>query len=199
VFLGVVFVQQTQAPVPTPNKEEKAEAQKPGLDELSQPLNAEKADIVAEDIELVQGADGRIDWKIRARIARYSQEKNVVSIVRPELFAYIGESRDEVFVRAETGEVDQEADNFSLRENVVGRYGLFALKADEMDYIGALDKIYLKGRVIVQRPDVDIRAKAIEIDVINREMLAAGGVTATLSPGAMDDGQFERLGLTGKE
>lgn len=180
---------------PVPDAKTPPSQQKPQSTAFSDPVDSGDADIIAEDIELVQGARGRIDWRIFARVAKYSQERNRVSIVRPQLFAYIGESRDEVFLKAETGEVDQGADNFRLRQNVVGRYGLFALKADEMDYIGAMDKVFLKGRVIVYRPDVDVRATAIEIDVHSREMVAAGGVTAVLSPRAVDDKHLERLGL----
>jgi LPS export ABC transporter protein LptC len=197
VLLGTALIQKKDAAVlsePVATSEKVSE--KSGVEKaLTSSMDVGGADIVAEDIELVQGAEGRIDWKILARVARYSQEKDVVFIVRPQLFAYIGENRDEVFIRAETGEVDQKTDNFRLRENVVGRYGLFALKADEMDYIGAMDKVFLKGKVAVYRPDVDVRATAIEIDVRSREMIAAGGVTATLRPGVVDDKHLQRLGL----
>ncbi len=198
VLIGTIFVRNSAQIEPEAQPTDQPKA---SISQMAEPIEPGSEDIVAEDIELVQGAQGRIDWKIRARVARYSRERNLVSLVKPELFAYIGENRDEVFVRAETGQVDQEADNFRLRENVVGRYGLFALKADELDYIGAMDKIYLKGKVIIYRPDVDVRATAIEIDVLSREMIAAGGVTAVLSPQDVDNKHLERLGLApaGKE
>lgn len=199
VLLGTAVIRHSEKEAPQiPEQVQKTEPKQSVAEKaLADPMETGAADIIAEDIELVQGAKGRIDWKILARVARYSQEKNLVSIVRPQLFAYIGEDRDEVFIRAETGEVDQKADNFRLRDNVVGRYGLFALKADELDYIGAMDKVFLKGKVVIYRPDVDVRATAIEIDVHSREMIAAGGVTATLSPKAVDDKHLERLGLKG--
>jgi LPS export ABC transporter protein LptC len=197
VLLGTLLVNGggSEEDAPNPAANEPTASTAPLAVPEPDPLGEGGADIVAEDIELLQGAEGRIDWKIRARLARYNQERNIVSIVRPEVFAYIGQERDEVFVRAETGEVDQEADNFRLRENVVGRYGLFALRAEEMDYIGAMGKVYLKGRVIIRRPDADIRATAIEIDVASREMVAAGGVTANLNPGAQGDDYLRTLGL----
>ncbi len=198
ILIGTMFVRKSAEIEPKPQPASPPEF---SIGQMVEPIEPGSEDIVAEDIELVQGAEGRIDWKIRARVARYSRERNLVSLIKPELFAYIGENRDEVFVRAETGQVDQEADNFRLRENVVGRYGFFALKADELDYIGAMDKIYLKGKVIIYRPDVDVRATAIEIDVLSREMIAAGGVTAVLRPQDVDNKHLERLGLApaGKE
>lgn len=139
------------------------------------------ADIFAEDIELVQGVDGRIDWKLKAKGAEYDQGDNTVRILAPQLSAYVGEERDEVYVRADMGQVDQRADNFRLWDNVSGRYGLFAIKADEFDYIGAMDKVYLKGRVVIRHGDVTISASAIEIDTKTRLLVAAGGVEAVFT------------------
>jgi LPS export ABC transporter protein LptC len=145
------------------------------------------ADIFAEDIELVQGVDGRIDWKLKAKGAEYDQGSNSIRIVAPQLSAYLGEDRQEVFVRADMGQVDQRADNFRLWENISGHYGMFAIKADEFDYIGAMNKVYLKGRVVIRRGDVTISATAIEIDTKTRVLVAGGGVEAVFTLDALDN------------
>lgn len=163
------------------------------LERMERVARIDGADIVAEDIELAQGQSGRIDWKIAAKSARYDQEEKVVSIEMPQLVAYVGDDRDEVFVRAMNGEVDQESDNFRLWESVDGRYGMFAVSADEFDYIGAMDKVYLKGEVIIYRPDISVTAKAIEIDVKTKELLAAGGVKAILTPSALTGKALEEF------
>lgn len=140
------------------------------------------ADIEAEDIELVQGKAGALQWKLQAKGAQYNQDKKLVTVELPQLTAYYGEDRQEVFLRADQGDIDQKNDNLTLWDNIDGRFGLFALKAEQFDYVGAINKVYLKGGVSVSRPDLSVNATAVEIDVQTREMVAAGGVTAVIVP-----------------
>ncbi|MGE4551747.1 MAG: LPS export ABC transporter periplasmic protein LptC [Desulfovibrionaceae bacterium] len=144
-------------------------------------------DVTAEDVELTQGANGRIDWKVKAKSAQYDEDKGLVSVTLPQLTAYVGEDRAEVFLRADRGEVDRVGDNLRLWDDVIGRYGSFALSAEDFDYIGSMDKVYLRGQVSIERQDMAVNATAIEIDVKSRELVAAGGVTATLSPRGLDE------------
>ena len=138
------------------------------------------ADVTAEDVELVQGRDGAMQWRILATSAQYDQDREKVAISNPQLMAHVGEKGDEVYIRAERGEVDQAYDNLSLLGGVDGRFGTFSLSADQLDYVGAIDKVYLKGKVVVKRSDMEIQATAVEIDLNSMELLAAGGVTATM-------------------
>lgn len=142
----------------------------------------EDADIEAEDIELVQGKDGALQWKLQASNAKYNQEKKLVAVERPQLTAFFGDERQEVFIRADSGDIDQKNDNLTLWDNIDGRFGLFALKAEHFDYIGAMGKVYLKGGVSVSRPDLSVNATAVEIDIVTRELVAAGGVEAVIIP-----------------
>ncbi|MBN2140734.1 MAG: LPS export ABC transporter periplasmic protein LptC [Desulfovibrionaceae bacterium] len=158
--------QPVQEPVPEP-------AQGPVL---------ESADIVAQDIELVQGKQGKVLWRLRAASAEYDQKKGVVLVRGPQMSSYVGEDRREVYVRGRMGEVNQKDNNLTLWDDVQGRFGLFVLKADTFDYIGAMDKIFLKGGVSVSRPDISVNATAIEIDISARELVAAGQVTARITP-----------------
>jgi hypothetical protein len=73
----------------------------------------------------------------------------------------------------------------TLRDNITGRYGSFVLTSDVFDYIGAMKKIYLKGRVAVTRPDFTMNATTVEINLETRELTAAGGVTAELIPAGL--------------
>nr|WP_321514261.1 LPS export ABC transporter periplasmic protein LptC [uncultured Pseudodesulfovibrio sp.] len=146
----------------------------------------EEADVTAEDIELVQGRQGSMSWKLLAKTAKYNQEQGLIGVERPQLTAYFGEDRKEVYVRADRGEVDQGNDNLTLYDGVSGRFGDMALDAQQLDYVGAIDKVYLKGGVTVRRPDMTIEAKAMEIDLVTRQLVAAGGVTALLAPTGLD-------------
>lgn len=142
-------------------------------------------DVMAEDLELVQGADGKVLWRVRAKSAQYSLDQRIVQVLTPQLTAYVGADRQEVFIKSDIGEVNQQGNTMTLRNNITGRFGSFVLTADEFDYIGAMKKIYLKGQVSVSRPDFSVNATTVEINLDTRELTAAGGVTAELIPAAM--------------
>ncbi len=150
-----------------------------------------EADIIAEDVELVQGKQGAMVWKLLAKTAKYNQEKKLVGVTRPQLTAYYGEDRQEVYVKADRGEIDQTEDNLTLYDNVTGRFGDMELNAQHLDYVGAIDKVYLKGGVSVRRPDMTLKASAVEIDLVSRQLIAAGGVEALLAPEGFDANPFK--------
>jgi len=151
-----------------------------------------EADIIAEDIELVQGKQGAMTWKLLAKSAKYNQEKKLIGVDRPQLTAFYGDDRQEVYVKADRGEVDQNDDNLTLYDNVTGRFGDMELIAQHLDYVGAIDKVYLKGGVTVRRPDMTLQASAVEIDLATRQMVAAGGVEALLAPKGFDENPFNQ-------
>ena len=150
----------------------------------------DEADVSAEDIELVQGKQGSLMWKIQAKTAQYNQEQGLILVEYPQLNAYYGDDRQEVYVRANLGEVDQANNNLTLSEGVSGRFGDLAVDAQHLDYVGAMDKVYLKGGVTVRRPDMSVQAKALEIDLVTRQLVAAGGVEALLAPEGLDRSPF---------
>ncbi len=149
------------------------------------------AEITAQDIELVQGREGQVQWRLKAKSADYVQETGKVRVVAPQMIAYVGTDRREVFVRANRGDIDQQGNNLTLFDDIEGRYGHFALSSENFDYIGAMNKVFLKGRVSVRRPDMSIEAPAIEIDLQARELTAAGGVVASI---AAEYADLEKLG-----
>lgn len=140
------------------------------------PATKVEPDVLAEDLELVQGSDGKELWRIRAKSAEYSLDQRIVQVIRPQLSAYVGSDREEVFIKSDTGEVNQSGNTMTLRDNIAGRYGDFALTSDVFDYIGAMKKAYFKGRVIISRPDFSVNATTVEINLETREFIAAGGV-----------------------
>lgn len=176
--IGLVVNQQRTTPTPQPALEQQAAKAEP--------------DVVAEDLELVQGSDGKELWRIRAKSAEYSLDQRIVSVIRPQLSAYIGTEREEVFIKSDLGEVNQSGNTVTLRDNIAGRYGDFALTSDVFDYIGAMKKAYFKGRVIVTRPDFTVNATTVEINLETRELTAAGGVAAELSPASLNSLKKEK-------
>ena len=59
---------------------------------VENPLVADKnqSDISAEEIELIQGTGGDIEWILRAGSADYDQEKGLVMADKPRVTYYLG-------------------------------------------------------------------------------------------------------------
>ncbi len=167
--IGMVVTQQRTTPTAPPEKQ----------------AARSEPDVVAEDLELVQGSDGKELWRIRAKSAQYSLDQRIVQVLRPQLSAYVGADREEVFIKSDLGEINQSGNTVTLRDNISGRFGDFALTSDVFDYIGAMKKAYFKGRVIVTRPDFTVNATTVEINLETRELTAAGGVAAELTPASL--------------
>jgi LPS export ABC transporter protein LptC len=138
----------------------------------------DEAQIVAEDVELVQGQQGSVEWKLLAKTAKYNQEKKLVGVTVPRLTAFYGEDRREVFISADRGEVDQTQNNLTLYDNVVGRFGGMDIEAPYLDYVGHDDMVFIKGGVNVKRPDLDMKADEAEINLESRVLVATGNVVA---------------------
>jgi len=59
--------------------------------------NQNKSDISAEEIELIQGTGGDVEWILRAGSADYDQEKGLVIADKPRVTYYLGRDRKERF------------------------------------------------------------------------------------------------------
>jgi len=165
--------------------------QQSGQSNKTQQELIDESAIKAEDIELVQGQQGALGWKLLATSAKYNQGQGLVGVTRPQLTAYYGEDRKEVYVRGDRGIVDQRKDNLTLYENVGGRFGDMELEAKEMEYLGSAEKVYLKGGVTVRRPDMTLTADTVEINLATRQMLAAGNVIALLASNNLEGTPFK--------
>ena len=53
-----------------------------------------------------------------------------MQVIRPQLSAYVGADREEVFIKSDVGEVNQQGNTVTLRDNIAGRFGEFALTSE---------------------------------------------------------------------
>lgn len=187
-YLVKDFVHTESKGVPTTSPEQ-------NIPEKKEHTSLDDADIKATDIELLQGKDGLLQWRLQAREAQYDQKKGLVAVDLPQVTAFFGEARQEVFIRADHGDIDQKNDNLTLWDNISGRFGMFTLKAEHFDYIGAIGKIFLKGGVTVHKPDLSVNATAVEIDIETKQLVAAGGVEALIIPQSKNADLDEENGI----
>ncbi|WP_319779455.1 LPS export ABC transporter periplasmic protein LptC [Maridesulfovibrio sp.] len=151
---------------------------------VESPLVADKnkSDISAEEIELIQGTGGDIEWILRAGSADYDQEKGLVKADKPRVTYYLGRDRKEVFVRALHGEVSQKGEGLKLWDSVEGNYGEMGLVADRLDFKPKENLLFLEGNVKVQSPAVYITSNRVKVDLVTREIMIEDGMEALISP-----------------
>lgn len=148
------------------------------------PLVADEnqSDISAEEIELIQGTGGDIEWILRAGSADYDQEEGLVKADKPRVTYYLGRDRKEVFVSALHGEVSQKGKGLKLWDNVKGNYGDMGLIADRLDFKPKENLLFLEGNVKVQSPAVYITSNRVKVDLVTREIMIEDGMEALISP-----------------
>ncbi|WP_319760734.1 LPS export ABC transporter periplasmic protein LptC [Maridesulfovibrio sp.] len=144
--------------------------------------NQNQSDISAEEIELIQGTGGDIEWVLRAGSADYDQEKGLVIADKPRVTYYLGRDRKEVFVSALHGEVSQKGHGLKLWDHVEGNYGDMGLVADRLDFKPKDNLLFLEGNVKVQSPSVYITSNRVKVDLITREIMIEDGMEALISP-----------------
>lgn len=153
-------------------------------DVVESPLlsNKNQSDISVEEIELIQGTGGDIEWILRAVSADYDQEKGFVIADKPRVTYYLGRDRKEVFVSALHGEVSQKGEGLKLWDNVKGHYGDMGLVADRLDFKPKDNLLFLEGDVKVQSPTVYITSNRVKVDLVTREIMIEDGMEALISP-----------------
>ncbi|WP_320170115.1 LPS export ABC transporter periplasmic protein LptC [Maridesulfovibrio sp.] len=141
-----------------------------------------KSDVSAEEIELIQGTGGDVEWILRAGSADYDQEKGLVIADKPRVTYYLGRDRKEVFVRAQHGEVSQKGEGLRLWDNVEGHYGDMKLKSERLNFVPKENVLFLEGNVRVFSPATFISAKKVKVDLVTREIMIEDGMEALISP-----------------
>ncbi|WP_027721910.1 LPS export ABC transporter periplasmic protein LptC [Maridesulfovibrio zosterae] len=144
--------------------------------------NQKKSDISAEEIELIQGTGGDVEWILRAGSADYDQENGLVIADKPRVTYYLGRDRKEVFVRALHGEVSQKGEGLKLWDTVQGHYGDMQLKSDRLNFKPKDNMLFLEGNVKVQSPSVYIMSKRVKVNLVTREIMIEDGMEALISP-----------------
>ncbi|WP_092158871.1 LPS export ABC transporter periplasmic protein LptC [Maridesulfovibrio ferrireducens] len=141
------------------------------------------SDVSAEEIELIQGTGGDIEWILRAGSADYDQENGMVKVDKPKVTYYLGRDRKEVFVRALYGEVSQQGKGLKLWDHVEGHYDDMRLQSDSLDFKPKDNLIFLEGNVKVQSPSIYISSQRVKVDLKTREIMIEDGLEALIAPG----------------
>ncbi|CCO24244.1 LPS export ABC transporter periplasmic protein LptC [Maridesulfovibrio hydrothermalis] len=142
-----------------------------------------KSGISAEEIELIQGTGGDVEWILRAGSADYDQDNGLVKADKPRVTYYLGRDRKEVFVRALHGEVSQKGEGLKLWDTVEGHYGDMKLKADRLDFKPKDSLLFLEGNVKIQSPSLYLSSNRVKVDLVTREIMIEDGMEALIAPG----------------
>ncbi|OEU65136.1 MAG: LPS export ABC transporter periplasmic protein LptC [Desulfovibrio sp. S3730MH75] len=140
------------------------------------------SDISAEEIELIQGTGGDVEWILRAGSADYDQDSGLIKADKPRVTYYLGRDRKEVLIRALHGEVSQQGEGLKLWDNVEGDYEDMKLHADTLDFKPKENLMFLEGNVKVQSPTIYIISQKVKVDLVTREIMIEDGMEALIAP-----------------
>jgi hypothetical protein len=135
-------------------------------------------DLAVEDIELRQGRDGRMLWRVRAPVGRYNQETGLVAVDSPRIEYFLEDSTP--MITARRGEVAQEQGLASLRDDVLVVWDNATICARALDFNADDDFLVLTGEVRMHKDFLHLMASRIEVFLDRNEIVAPDGVRVDL-------------------
>jgi len=122
---------------------------------------------------------GAHPWKLAARSASISESLDNVSLVAPQV-TYFGQEGGEIFLSAQTGQLDRTKNNFSVAGDVAIRYKDFLFKTNEIQYSQDESVAATDSPVSVESPDLSLTGKGLRLWVKRREVAVDDNVRAVL-------------------
>lgn len=136
--------------------------------------------LVFNNITLEQAdEDGKVQWKVKAERAVYSQDKQVARISNPNGELY--EDGKPVYrIRAENGEIREDGEKIRLRGDVVAvdiASGA-TLQGDELEWTPKNETLFIRNNLKGIHPQVSITAQEARLNNRRRRLDVSGQVVA---------------------
>jgi len=137
-------------------------------------------DLSLKGIELSQGKAGQLHWRLKAKRAKYTQDRAEVQVENPEIEYYFEKDSRTLKVGAAHGVLEQGKDQARLWPEVRGAFEGNELRADELVYAGKERMLTLSGNVTIQGPRLSFKAAELKYLLANNEILAEKGISAVV-------------------
>jgi LPS export ABC transporter protein LptC len=123
---------------------------------------------------------GNAVWKMTAKQATYSEDKQIARVTLPEGELY-QDGKPAYKVKAQSGEVRQNGEKIFLRGNIeaIDLESSAVLKAQELEWIPNRSLLILRRNLTGTHPQIQIAADQAQIFDKERRMEMSGQVTAT--------------------
>ena len=170
------------------------------LDKAAQLAKDVEVDVSMQGIELSQGREGRVQWRLKASGAEYLQEGGLIRVDSPVVTYYGGADGQgpaasgskpgstPIVVTAPKGEVLQDDEVVTLWPDVTVTMGMGEMRAERLVFTGKETRtIRLTGSVVMHRGEMAVRAPEVEYDLDKDIIVAKGGVEADLNPSPVAD------------
>lgn len=162
------------------------------LDKAAELARDVDVDVSMQGVELSQGREGHIQWRLRASGAEYLQEGGLVRVDEPVVTYYGGPgdgsdggpaaSGKPITVTAPKGEVLQDDEVVTLWPEVTVTMDLGDMRADKLVYTGKDTRsIRMTGSVELRRTGLSVKAPEVVYDLDKDIMVAWGGVEADMT------------------
>ncbi len=144
-------------------------------------------DLSLRGIELTQGEEGRTQWRLTAKNAKYLQEEGRVLVEEPEVTYFLADG-DRLTVTAPQGEVRQESQQADLWPEVKGQYAGSDISAERLSWTGEDSAITLSGNVEMDNPRMRFSGSTLRFSFEKKTLDASGGVLVVLKGAAPQGG-----------
>lgn len=146
-------------------------------------------DLSLEEVHLVQGEGGELQWELTADQATYVKDQSLARLVNPRFTFFPGQGNQTVNqnvnqtvrVEAPFGEVEQARDRVSLWPEVTASFGDYVFQSQRLDYRGSDQNVVFSGDVSVTRPGMELDSEQASLALDTRRITASGNVRVVLS------------------
>jgi LPS export ABC transporter protein LptC len=123
---------------------------------------------------------GARPWELKASTALVSEKLDNVSLVKPKVI-YRGGRGGEIFLSAESGNLDKNSRNVLAKGNVTLAYKDLLFTAVEMDYSDETKIAETSSSVALDGGDLRVTGKGLKVSIENEEMTIEQDVKACIS------------------
>ncbi len=138
-------------------------------------------DLSLEDVHLVQGEGGELQWELTADQATYVKDQSLARLVSPRFTFFPGQGNQTVRVEAPFGEVEQARDRVGLWPQVTATFEDYVFQSQRLDYLGSDQSAVFSGNVNVKRPGMELDSEQASLALDTRRITASGNVRVVLS------------------
>jgi LPS export ABC transporter protein LptC len=145
---------------------------------------ASRADQRIQNFRRVSIREGKKEWEIAAREARYFAAEGMVVVYGPEVAFYLGQG-EVVSVQGEEGRLylqGQEVERIVLKGKLEVRFGDFLIATEEAIYSQPQDRIFSPGAVEITGRGLTIKGEGCEVVVADKKFILARNVQTVVVP-----------------
>ncbi len=139
-----------------------------------------QADLSLEGVEMTQGKEGEVEWRLQAKEGRYGKDSQVVELEEPRVTYFGKDQREKIKISGPRGRVKQAQDTAFIFPSVRVETEDGVVTAENATYIGRESKVVLWGDVRFKGGDSRFNSSRAKYYLDRDFLRAEGGVSAVI-------------------